>query len=49
MENMTTTRHIHNQGTQKDGLMIFFLAKEYFGFLLYSIFHGYSGMVYDYD
>jgi len=25
------------------------IAKDYFGFLLYLLFHGYSGLVYDYN
>jgi hypothetical protein len=41
--------HIHNHGTQKDGLMKKMIAKDYFGFLLHLLFHDYNGLVYDYN
>jgi hypothetical protein len=43
------SRHIHNQGTQKDGLMKKKITKDYFGFLLHLLFHDYNGLVYDYN
>jgi hypothetical protein len=38
-----------HQGTQKDGLMEKMTTKDYFGFLLYLLFHDYSGLVHDYN
>jgi hypothetical protein len=44
-----TTRHIHNQGTQKDSLTEKKTTKDYFRLLLHLLFHDYRGLVYDYN
>jgi hypothetical protein len=41
--------HIHNHGTQKDGLMKKGLQRTIFGFLLHLLFYDYNGLVYDYN
>jgi hypothetical protein len=41
--------HIHNQGTQKDGLTKKRTTNDYLGFLLHLLFHDYNGLVYDYN
>ncbi len=40
---------IHSQGTKNDGLTKKKIAKDYFEFLLYLLFHDYNEVVYDYD
>jgi hypothetical protein len=43
------SRHIHNQGTQKEGLIEKGLQKTILDFLLPLLFHDYNGLVYDYN
>jgi hypothetical protein len=41
--------HINDHGTKNDSLTKKRIAKDYFGFLVYLIFHDYSGLVYVYN
>jgi len=41
--------HIHNQGTQKDGLTEKKTTKDYFWIFITFIFHDYKGLVYEYN
>ncbi len=44
-----TTRHIHNQGTQKGQSKKKKDCKGPFWILLHLLFHDYNGLVYDYN
>ncbi len=45
---LSTSRHIHDQSAQNDGLQKK-TSKDYFRFLLHLLFHDHNGLVYDYN
>lgn len=45
---LSTSRHIHDQSAQNDGLQKK-TSKDYFRFLLHLLYHDHNGLVYDYN